>query len=173
MHVPDFVTAKVSSRAWLAGLVTPAVEDNTIAYLTGLAGPVRHYHLQCINNLHVHVEGVLEILEDEEAKHREASGHDPRKLEAAAEKARKAAKASRDRQTGRKAAEDALQEDISGELCQYKRPCQLSLGWILLTKGRDFTQFCLCIAALHICTPHEPKQLSITKAAAVDSYTQE
>lgn len=54
------------------------------------------------------------ILEDAEARKREAAGVDSRKQEAAAEKARKAAKASRDKQTGRRAAEEALHEGPSG-----------------------------------------------------------
>lgn len=54
------------------------------------------------------------MLESEEARRKEASEGDRRKQEAAAERARKAVKASRDKKTGRKAAEDALQEDASG-----------------------------------------------------------
>ena len=56
----------------------------------------------------------MEVLEEAEARQREASGHDVRKQEAAAEKARKAVKASRDKQAGRKATEDALYEGTAG-----------------------------------------------------------
>ena len=59
-------------------------------------------------------DGIVRVLESAEAERREASGADSRKEEVAAERARKASKANRDRKTGRKAAEDALQEDASG-----------------------------------------------------------
>ena len=42
-------------------------------------------------------------------------GAEASKRDAAAEKARKAAKASRDKQAGRRAAEEALQEGTSGD----------------------------------------------------------
>lgn len=52
-------------------------------------------------------------LEEMEARRREAQGNDVHKLEAAAQRARKAQKASRDKKTGRKDAEDALHEDTA------------------------------------------------------------
>lgn len=60
-------------------------------------------------------EGVVEILENEEARHREAVGFDARKQEVAAERARKTSKASRDKKTGRRDAEESLHEDVSGK----------------------------------------------------------
>lgn len=62
----------------------------------------------------VAAEGVVELLESGEARRREASGDDWQRQQAASERAHKAAKASRDKKLGRKAAEDALQEDASG-----------------------------------------------------------
>ncbi|KAL3133315.1 putative ATP-dependent RNA helicase ddx60 [Trebouxia sp. C0009 RCD-2024] len=59
-------------------------------------------------------EGVVELLESGEARRREASGADWQRQQAAAECARKSEKASRDKKLGRKAAEDALQEEASG-----------------------------------------------------------
>lgn len=59
-------------------------------------------------------EGLVDLLEDGEARHREASGGDQHKQEAAAERARKAMKANRDKKTGRNDAQDALQEDAAG-----------------------------------------------------------
>lgn len=62
-------------------------------------------------------EGLLRILEEEEVRHREAGGRNERKQEAAAEKAHKAAKASRDKRTGRREAEDALHEGTGTTAC--------------------------------------------------------
>lgn len=80
-----------------------------------------------IRHSYVLAEGIVDLLESGETTRREASGSDMHKQEAALERARKAMKASRDKKTGRKAAEDALQEDASGKcasaiLCitQYK-----------------------------------------------------
>ena len=55
---------------------------------------------------------IVHVLETAEASRKAAGGADSRKKEAAAERAMKA---SRDQKTGRKAAEDALQEDASGQ----------------------------------------------------------
>ncbi len=63
---------------------------------------------------------MVEILEDGEARRREAVGNDGRKQEAAAERARKSQKASRDKKSGRKAAEEALLEDTAGETSSCK-----------------------------------------------------
>lgn len=57
---------------------------------------------------------MVELLESGEARRREASGADWQRQQAAAECARKSEKASRDKKLGRKAAEDALQEEASG-----------------------------------------------------------
>ena len=70
---------------------------------------------------------MVELLESGEARRREASGDALQRQQAEAERARKAVKASRDKKLGRKAAEDALQEDASGEIgnvtrftCKYR-----------------------------------------------------
>ena len=63
----------------------------------------------------VHAGGLVMILEEMEARRREAQGSDGHKLEAAAQRARKAQKASRDKKTGRKDTEDALHEDTAGK----------------------------------------------------------
>lgn len=60
-------------------------------------------------------EGVVQLLESGEARRKAASGNELQRQQAAAERAHKAVKASRDKKLGRKAAEDALQEDTSGE----------------------------------------------------------
>lgn len=66
-------------------------------------------------NSSLHSGGLVTILEEMEARRREAQGNDVHKLEAAAQRARKAQKASRDKKTGRKDAEDALHEDTAGK----------------------------------------------------------
>jgi len=63
----------------------------------------------------LHAGGLVMILEEMEARRREAQRGDVHKLQAAAQRARKAQKASRDRKTGRKDAEDALHEDTAGK----------------------------------------------------------
>ena len=63
----------------------------------------------------LHAGGLVTILEEMEARKREARGGDVHKLQAAAQRARKAQKASRDKKTGRKDAEDALHEDTAGK----------------------------------------------------------
>ncbi len=63
----------------------------------------------------LHAGGLVTILEEMEARRREAQGNDVHKLQAAAQRARKAQKASRDKKTGRKDAEDALHEDTAGK----------------------------------------------------------
>ena len=95
------------------------------------------------NSPHVLAEGLVDLLEDGEASRRKASGGDQRKQEAAAERARKAMKANRDKKTGRKAAEDALQEDSSG---MHASACALHPA----TK----------LAAALVCTAHSIMQVA-------------
>lgn len=76
----------------------------------------------------LHAGGLVMILKEMEARRREAQGGVVHKLQAAAQRVRKAQKASRDKKNGQKDAEDALHEDTAG-----------NEAWIFSTKYTSLT----------------------------------
>ena len=88
----------------------------------------------------LHAGGLVTILEEMEARRREAQGNDAHKLQAAVQRARKAHKASRDKKTGRKDAEDALHEDTAG-----KKAWTSSIKYISLTSNGSMLVECLVL----------------------------
>lgn len=104
-------------------------------------------------------EGIVHVLESAEAERRAANGADSRKEEAAAERARKASKAIRDKKTGRKAAEGALQEDTSGR-------CILALSSD--ASAQAVTAVCMHPSTTVPCSVNEVHLDCVKRASSVD-----